>query len=180
MTKPRILGGTAKGRVLETPQRGTRPSPSRLREAIFDIVAFEPRGRFLDLFAGSGAVGLEAASRGFDVVLVELAKQAAGVIERNARTLGLGALVVRGDAIGYAEDNAGQFDVVFAAPPYPLDLRSIFDRVVASGAAKPGGLYLLQHPTGFSPALPDGFEPGSVKAHRYGSNSVTVVRVKGD
>src|SRR5690554_4424188 len=116
MTKPRILGGSAKGRVLETPQRGTRPSPSRLREAIFDIVAFEPRGRFLDLFAGSGAVGLEAASRGFDVVLIELAKQAAGVIERNARTLGLGALVVRGDAIGYAEDNAGQFDVVFAAP----------------------------------------------------------------
>src|SRR5690606_7545174 len=132
MSKPRILGGSAKGRVLETPRRGTRPSPSRLREALFDIVAFEPRGRFLDLFAGSGAVGLEAASRGFDVVLVELGKQAAAVIERNARSLGLASEVVRGDAIAYAARHRAEFDVVFAAPPYPLDLSSVFDGVVAS------------------------------------------------
>ena len=179
MSKPRILGGSAKGRALETPQRGTRPSPSRLREALFDIVAFEPRGSFLDLFAGSGAVGLEAASRGFDVVMVELAKQAAGVIERNARTLELPARVVRGDALAYAAGNPGLFDVVFAAPPYPLDLVEVFRSVVASGAARPGGLYVLQHPTGFSPALPAGFEPQALKVHRYGSNALTVIRVRG-
>ena len=177
MSKPRILGGSAKGRELETPRRGTRPSPSRLREALFDIVAFEPRGRFLDLFAGSGAVGLEAASRGFDVVMVELAKQAVGVIERNARSLGLPAKVVRGDALEYASGHAGLFDVVFAAPPYPLDLEDVFLSVVASGPAKPGGLYVMQHPTGFSPTLPDGFDKKGLKVHRYGSNSLTVIRV---
>jgi|SRR5690606_35757323 len=177
MTRPRIIGGTAKGRALETPRHGTRPSPSRLREALFDIVAFEPRGRFLDLYAGSGAVGLEAASRGFEAVCVELSPQAAAVIERNARNLGLRVEVVRGDALAYARAHAGEFDVVFAAPPYPLDLREAFLGVVSSGAARPGGLYVLQHPTGFAPELPDGFAPERVRLHRYGSNALTVVRV---
>src|SRR5690554_6896829 len=111
MTRPRIIGGTAKGRALETPRHGTRLSSSRLREALFDIVAFEPRGRFLDLYAGSGAVGLEAASRGFEAVCVELSPQAAAVIERNARNLGLRVEVVRGDALAYARAHAGEFDV---------------------------------------------------------------------
>ncbi len=176
MSKPRILGGSAKGRVLETPTRGTRPSPSRLREALFDILAFEPRGRFLDLYAGSGAIGLEAASRGFDVVLVELAKQAAAVIGRNARSLALDVEVVRGDAAAFAARHPGEFDVVFAAPPYPMDLTRVFSDVVASDAAKPGGLYVLQHPSGFALTLPDGLEPAGVKLHRYGSNALTVVR----
>lgn len=177
MPKPRIIGGSAKGRALETPERGTRPSPSRLREALFDIVAFEPRGRFLDLYSGSGAVGLEAASRGFEAVCVELARQAAAVIERNARNLGLDATVVRGDALAYARAHPAAFDVVFAAPPYPLDLREVFLGVVSAGAARPGGLYVLQHPTGFTPELPDGFGPAEAKLHRYGSNALTVLRV---
>ncbi|HEX7002214.1 MAG TPA: RsmD family RNA methyltransferase [Trueperaceae bacterium] len=177
MSKPRILGGSAKGRALETPRSGTRPSPSRLREALFDIVAFEPRGRFLDLFAGSGAVGLEAASRGFDAVLVELAKPAAAVIERNARDLGLSARVVRGDATAYAARHPGEFDVVFAAPPYPQDLEQVFRQVMSSGTARSGGLYVLQHPTGFSPALPSELAAAAHKLHRYGSNALTTVRV---
>ncbi|HEX7039216.1 MAG TPA: RsmD family RNA methyltransferase [Trueperaceae bacterium] len=177
MSRPRIIGGSAKGRAIETPRRGTRPSPARLREALFDIVAFEPRGRFLDLYAGSGAVGLEAASRGFDVVCVELAKEAAAVIARNARSLGLPVRVVRGDALAYAAEHPGQFDVVFAAPPYPLDLREAFLGVLASGAARPGGVYVLQHPTGFAPALPPGLEGAPARLHRYGSNALTVVRV---
>lgn len=179
MSKPRIIGGTAKGRPLETPRSGTRPSPSRLREALFDILAFEPRGRFLDLFAGSGAVGLEAASRGFDAVCVELSKAATAVIERNARSLGLPTQVVCADALAYAADHPSEFDVVFAAPPYPLDLTGVFLAVVGSGAAAPGGLYVLQHPAGFEPALPPGFVPARSKAHRYGSNALTVLRVPG-
>ncbi len=180
MSKPRIIGGTAKGRALETPARGTRPSPSRLREALFDIVAFEPRGRFLDLYSGSGAVGLEAASRGFDAVCVELSTQAAAVIERNARALGLPARVVRGDALAFAAASEGEFDVVFAAPPYPLDLQGVFAGVVGSGAARPGGLYVLQHPSGFEPVLPAGFDAGARKLHRYGSNALTVLRAPGE
>ena len=89
MSKPRIVGGAAKGRALETPKRGTRPSPARLREALFNILGFYPRGSFLDLYSGSGAVGLEAASRGWEATCVDLSREATAVIRKNARSLKL-------------------------------------------------------------------------------------------
>ncbi|HZJ10311.1 MAG TPA: RsmD family RNA methyltransferase [Trueperaceae bacterium] len=183
MSRPRIVGGSAKGRTLQTPASGTRPSPVRLREALFDIVAFEPRGRFLDLFAGSGAVGLEAASRGFAAVCVELAKQAAAVIAANAKALDLDVEVVRGDAIAFARSHPGRFGIVFAAPPYPLDLHKLFASVIESGAAEPSGLYVLQHPSDFKLEVPDtgplAAATREARVKRYGSNSLTLVRVPG-
>ena len=176
MSKPRIIGGSAKGRELLTPASGTRPSPVRLREALFDILAFEPRGSFLDLFSGSGAVGLEAASRGWSAVCVELAGPASDVIRRNAVAVGLDVEVVKGDALRFAEAHAGEFDVVFAAPPYPLDLAALFTQLLVAGPAAPGGLYVLQHPTGFELTLPDEMTSLSVRRKRYGSNSLTLVR----
>lgn len=176
MSKPRIIGGSAKGRELLTPASGTRPSPSRLREALFDILAFEPRGRFLDLFSGSGAVGLEAASRGWSAVCVELAGPASEVIRRNAAALGLDATVVRGDAVAYATEHVAEFDVVFAAPPYPLDLTELFGAVLASGAVSAGGLYVLQHPSDFAVTVPDALAQRDPRVKRYGSNSLTLVR----
>lgn len=179
MAKPRILGGSARGRELDTPRKGTRPSPSRLREALFDVLAFEPRGRFLDLFAGSGAVGLEAASRGWEAVCVDRASGATTVIRRNAARLGLPVTVVQDDALRYAAAHPAAFDVVFAAPPYPEDLERLFARVLASGTARPGGLYVLQHPSDMAP-LPDPAGPlaaATVRLRRYGSNAVTTVRV---
>lgn len=178
MPKPRILGGSAKGRELETPPRGTRPSPSRLREALFDVLAFEPRGRFLDLYSGSGAIGLEAASRGWETTCVELAPKAAAVIRRNASRLELPATVVVADAIGFAQANPARFHVLFAAPPYPDDLQSIFSRLLASGAVAPGGLYVLQHPSAMVVAdLPPTLANADVRVKRYGTNSITLVRV---
>jgi len=167
VAKPRIVGGSAKGRALETPGSGTRPSPSRLREALFNILEFRPRGRFLDLYSGSGAIGLEAASRGWDAVCVDLSREAAAVIRRNARALGLKAEVVQGDALRYAQEHPGAFDVVFAAPPYPLDLTDIFKTVLEAGVAKPGGLYIFQHPTGLE--LP--FTEATRRV--YGSNALS-------
>lgn len=177
MPKPRILGGTAKGRELETPVRGTRPSPARLREALFDVLAFEPRGRFLDLYSGSGAIGLEAASRGWDATCVELAPKAAAVVRRNAARLGLPVTVVTADALAYAAAHAAAFRVLFAAPPYPDDLSRIFSTLLASGAVAPGGLYVLQHPTGMElPPLPPALGAAEPRVKRYGSNTVTYVR----
>jgi 16S rRNA (guanine(966)-N(2))-methyltransferase RsmD len=176
MSKPRIIGGSAKGRELMTPDSGTRPSPSRLREALFDILAFEPRGRFLDLFAGSGAVGLEAASRGWSSVCVELAGPASDVIRRNATALGLAVEVVTGDAVAYALGHPAGFDVVFAAPPYPLDLTELFTAVLTARPVAPGGLYVLQHPTGFEPQVPEGVASQEPRLKRYGTNSLTLVR----
>ena len=143
MSKPRIIGGTAKGRVLDVPKSGTRPSPSRLREALFNIIGFRPRGTFLDLYSGSGAVGLEAASRGWQATCVDLSRDAARVIRKNAHALKLDAQIVQGDALAYAKTHSG-FSVVFAAPPYPLALELIFEAILAAEVAE---LYIFQHPS---------------------------------
>ena len=184
MSRPRILGGQAKGMPLDTPPRGTRPSPSRLREALFDMLQFRERGAFLDLYAGSGAIGLEAASRGFPAVLVELDRTAAGVLRRNARRLRLDAEIVQGDALETARRRPAAFEVVFAAPPYPLDLIAIFAAILAGGAARPGGLYLFQHPTGLDvaaglagPLAAAAVPAPAVSVRRYGSNAITRIAV---
>ncbi len=180
MAKPRIVGGSARGRELETPRKGTRPSPARLREALFDVLAFEPRGPFLDLFSGSGAVGLEAASRGWEpVVLVDLSADACAVMRRNAARLDLPVTVVKDDAVRFVRSRPAAFDVVFAAPPYPADLVRLFQGILASGAARPGGLYVLQHPSNhtFEPDRMGPLAGAQVRTRRYGSNAVTFVRV---
>lgn len=183
MSKPRILGGSAKGMPLDTPVRGTRPSPSRLREALFDALQFRERGPFLDLYAGSGAVGLEAASRGFPATLVELDKAAAEVLRRNAGRLGLRAEIVQRDALKVARERSGRYEVVFAAPPYPLDLVSIFAEIVRCGPARPGGTYVFQHPTHLDVAgalggvLSEAEVDAAPTVRRYGSNALTRIGV---
>jgi len=181
MARPRILGGSARGMPLDTPRRGTRPSPSRLREALFDALQFRERGPFLDLYAGSGAVGLEAASRGWPATLVERDRRAAAVLRGNARRLPLAAdaEVVEDDALRVAAARRGRYDIVFAAPPYPLDLASTFARIVDAGPAGPGGLYLFQHPASLDLAgelTARGTaraEVSAARTKRYGSNAVT-------
>jgi len=171
VSKPRIIGGTAKGRSLETPKRGTRPSPSRLREALFNILEFHERGTFLDLYSGTGAMGLEAASRGWESTCVDLNKVAAKIIQKNAQTLKLKTEVVQGDALKFAQTSTKKFDVVFAAPPYPLELTPIFQTIFDSEVALEGGLYIFQHPSKLKLSLEQagqGIEPESVR--RYGSN----------
>src|SRR5690606_13994185 len=126
MAKPRIVGGSARGRELETPKKGTRPSPSRLREALFDVLAFEPRRRVLDLFSGSGAGGLEAASRGGEATIVDLAAEACAVMRRNPARLDFPVTVVKDNAVRYASSRPAAFDVLFAAPPYTADLRRLY------------------------------------------------------
>jgi 16S rRNA (guanine966-N2)-methyltransferase len=167
MSKPRILGGQAKGRSLDIPKQGTRPSPAMLREALFNMLAFRERGAFLDLYSGSGAVGLEAASRGWEAFCVDLSREAAQVIRGNARALKLRVQVVQGDALAYAREHPRTFDVVFAAPPYPLELPPLFQAILDAGPAAPGGLYVFQHPSRLH--LPHG------ERRVYGSNAVTLI-----
>ncbi len=175
MSKPRILGGSARGRQLETPARGTRPTPAKLRQAVFDSLQFQS-GHFLDLFGGSGAMGLEAASRGWQVTTVELAPRAANIIRDNARRLGLKITVVQGDALAYAAGNTG-FDVVFASPPYTLpNLGEVYPAIVHAGPAAAGGLYMLQHPTGLELAASSLPAWAAVRRRVYGNNTLSVIR----
>jgi len=175
VAKPRILGGYAKGRPLLTPREGTRPSPAKLRAAVFDILqSYEP-GTFLDLFAGSGGVGLEAASRGWDATLVELAGPACRVIEQNARALKLQANVIQDDALRFATQHRHTFDCVFAAPPYPLDLADVFSHILKAHVQTETGVVLLQHPTSFDVETEchDALGGQPTKRYRYGSNTLT-------
>ena len=180
MSRPRIIAGTAKGRPLQTPRRGTRPSPSRVREALFDILQVQGPDTFLDLYAGSGAVGLEAASRGWDATLVDLAGGAVAVIRRNVRDLDLDAKVVRADALRFAEEHPRSAHVVFAAPPYPDDLHRIFQRIVDAGTAEAEGTYVFQHPTDMELELTVRGDPAELDRRSYGSNTLSFLAVPAD
>lgn len=122
----RIIAGDLGGRRLAVPAKGTRPTTDRVREALFSRLdhADALRGmRVLDLFAGSGALGLEALSRGAaSVVLVEANAGAARVLADNVRELGVGAaaIVVRERVAAYLARTVERFDVVVIDPPYDL------------------------------------------------------------
>ncbi|GBF05947.1 SAM-dependent methyltransferase, rRNA adenine N-6-methyltransferase family [Deinococcus aerius] len=166
----RILGGSAKGRALKVPA-SARPSGARLRKSLFDLLASRaPSGTFLDLHGGSGAVGLEAASRGYEVTLIEKNAGAIRALEENARLLGLPVRLLRGDALGLLP-RLGQFDVVFSDPPYVQDIPKLTATLLASGVVAPGGLLVCQHPD--KTHLPEA--PGYEREERvYGSNTLTL------
>jgi 16S rRNA (guanine966-N2)-methyltransferase len=117
----RVVAGEFKGRRLEAP-RGmrTRPTADRVREALFSMLGDVSGARVLDLFAGSGALGIEALSRGAaSAVFVERDPRAAAAIERNLSSLGLDQRVLRQDALRFmARAEGGTFDLVFCDPPY--------------------------------------------------------------
>ncbi|MFK5634748.1 MULTISPECIES: 16S rRNA (guanine(966)-N(2))-methyltransferase RsmD [unclassified Ornithinimicrobium] len=141
----RIIAGRAGGRTIATPRgAGTRPTTDRVREAIFSRVEalLDLEGaRVLDLYAGSGALGLEALSRGATALLaVEKHRPTAALVDRNAVTLGLtGQVQVRAGAVErvLAEPHSGPgFDLVLADPPYPLveeELTGVLELLVAGG-----------------------------------------------
>ena len=150
----RITGGAARGRRLKS-ARGVRPTHSRVRESLFDIWAGRVAGaRFADLFAGVGAVGLEALSRGAaNAVFVEAAAGAAQAIRDNAAALGLAerATVVRGDVVRALRRPASagwRFDLAFVDPPYAEAGRGerTLQALDEAGALEAGAQVAWQHP----------------------------------
>ena len=116
----RIVAGEFRGRRLTAP-RGvlTRPTADRVREALFSMLGDVTGARVLDLYAGSGALGIEALSRGAEsAVFVERDPRAVAAIERNLESLGLRQQVVRQDAARFLTRTEGMFDLVFCDPPY--------------------------------------------------------------
>ena len=116
----RVVAGEFKGRRLAAP-RGTRtrPTADRVREALFSMLGDVGGARVLDLYAGSGALGIEALSRGAaSAVFVELDPAALAAIERNLEPLDVEASVARADALRWLGRAEGPFDLVFCDPPY--------------------------------------------------------------
>jgi 16S rRNA (guanine966-N2)-methyltransferase len=116
----RVVAGEFKGRRLSAP-RGTRtrPTADRVREALFSMLGDVEGARVLDLYAGSGALGIEALSRGADsAVFVERDPNAVAAIERNLAAIGVDAELVRDDVARFLARADGEFELVFCDPPY--------------------------------------------------------------
>jgi 16S rRNA (guanine966-N2)-methyltransferase len=116
----RVVAGAFKGRRLSAPRGArTRPTADRVREALFSMLGDVDGARVLDLYAGSGALGIEALSRGAaTAVFVERDPAAVAAIERNLTAVGVEAVVVRQDVLRYLAGAEGPFELVFCDPPY--------------------------------------------------------------
>ena len=165
----RIVAGQFGGRRLVMPKdTRVRPTADRVREAWMSILGEELNGaRVLDLFAGSGALGLEALSRGAEsATFVELNPPSLRALDENISNLGAesAATVHRGDAMRYAERLAERaFDIVFADPPYTIDYAA---RLVALFRKNPFGRILsVEHPSSL--------EVGGDSTRRYGDTAIT-------
>lgn len=129
----RIISGSARGRTLKVPSAGTRPTSDRVRESIFNALQHRVGNwdelHVLDLYAGSGALALEALSRGASgATAVDKSPAAAAIIKSNAATLGLNLTVVTASVESFAARPAARaFDVVFIDPPYELASTAISD-----------------------------------------------------
>ncbi|MCU1469731.1 MAG: methyltransferase [Glaciihabitans sp.] len=164
------------------PPKGTRPTTDRVREALFNVLSarLELTGSaVLDLYAGSGALGLEALSRGAAVAtFVEADARAAAVIRRNIDTLGLtGATVLTRPVVRVLETTAGApVDLVVADPPYDLDaaeIQAMLAALASGGWTRPGTVVAVERRAG-DPLLiwPEGFSPW--RQRRYGDTRVEI------
>jgi 16S rRNA (guanine966-N2)-methyltransferase len=165
----RIIAGRFKGTALATPRSdATRPTSDRLRETIFNILAhgigLDLDGvRVLDLFAGTGALGFEAISRGArHATFVDEAVEPRGLIRRNMETMGLNgvAKILRRDATKLGPAGTIEpFDLIFADPPYDKGLGELaLASAKAGGWLAPGAICVLEERANAVIALPDGFE----------------------
>jgi 16S rRNA (guanine(966)-N(2))-methyltransferase RsmD len=145
----RVITGTLRGRTLKAPKGlATRPVPARVREALFAILGDMSGARVLDLFAGTGAIGIEALSRGADsAVFVDSGAEQCRVIRANLDALGVRGEVVRADVFSTIKRFARSgsvFDFVFADPPYERGLsHTALELVCGRGLLSPRGIMAL-------------------------------------
>nr|VFK24418.1 MAG: 16S rRNA m(2)G-966 methyltransferase [Candidatus Kentron sp. MB]VFK30679.1 MAG: 16S rRNA m(2)G-966 methyltransferase [Candidatus Kentron sp. MB]VFK75349.1 MAG: 16S rRNA m(2)G-966 methyltransferase [Candidatus Kentron sp. MB] len=159
-----IIAGRWKRRRLTVPAvSGLRPTPGRVRETLFNWLGGEICGaRCLDLFAGSGALGFEAVSRGAaEVVLVDRHKAVIDNLVLTVRKLAASEItVMRSDALRYLKRSSRHFDLVFLDPPFDGPLLETSCRLLAEGRllSETARIYLEMRRPGFQPLLPDRWE----------------------
>ncbi len=172
----RVIAGTYRSRILKSLKgRALRPTSDRLRVTLFNVLGPRVAGsRFIDLFAGTGAIGIEALSRGAgEVVFVENHAPAAALIRRNLESLGIrnGATVVAVDALrglemlaSGKEGKTPQYDYVFLDPPYAAanDYARVLESLGSGNLIAPGGVVIAEHRRSFD--LPE--EAGALQRYR--------------
>jgi 16S rRNA (guanine(966)-N(2))-methyltransferase RsmD len=186
----RIITGSAKGKRLVTLEgEATRPTSERIKEAIFSSIQFETENRrVLDLFAGSGQMGLEAMSRGAaSVTFIDSSREAMEIVKENARTTGFfdKCRYLVSDYGNYIRKASGRdtYDLVFIDPPYAAECcADAVGRLLRAGLLIPGAIVVLESGT----EEPDMTDPRFsrfevIKSTRYGKKSlVNILFYKGD
>lgn len=177
----KILGGTARGRVLKSGPKhpALRPILARVKKSLFDILYGRvPNSRFLDLFAGTGAVGLEALSRGAShVAFVEKDRRSIHLLKENLAKLGFDsrARIYQLDATANLRPVEGPFHLIFLGPPYKEELVSeTLAQIAGAGLLAAEGVIIAQHHKKESIRLPS--ETEVFRNEKYGDTSLTFIR----
>ncbi|MDR3206903.1 MAG: 16S rRNA (guanine(966)-N(2))-methyltransferase RsmD [Oscillospiraceae bacterium] len=177
----RVVTGTARGRKLKpVPGEATRPTTASVKEAVFSIIQFEIEGRrVLDLFAGTGQLGIEALSRGAaQAVFVDNNSAALAVVRDNLAVTGLEekAAVVASDALSYVTARPEPFDIILLDPPYRSSLLTdVMARLSTVDILRPGGIIVCETAADLAPPAP----PASCvlsRTYRYGTQAVCLYR----
>lgn len=183
----RVITGTARGRrLLELEGQETRPTTDRVKEGLFSALQFEIEGaRVLDLFAGTGQLGIECLSRGAaSATFVDMRGDAVALVKKNLVLTDLAdrAAVINGNARDFVVRTSERFDLIFLDPPYGSDwLEEILTRIAAPGfdILRPCGIIAAEHPIEkILPALPPPFR--LQRTYRYGRIAVSLFRRDGN
>ncbi len=177
----RVITGKARGVNLKTPEgMQTRPTTDRVKEAIFSIIHFDiPGARVLDLFGGTGQLGIEALSRGAkSAVFVDSGDKACALIKENLRRTKLEAdgKIVRADYLEYLKRCRERFDIVLLDPPYAeVFLENALKKLTEIDILESGGIIVAERPVGKE--LPWDF-PGFTRSkdYKYGQTLITLYR----
>lgn len=175
----RVITGSAKGRRLkELEGLETRPTTDRVKEGMFNILQFDIEGRrVLDLFAGTGQLGIECLSRGAaSAVFVDRRVHAVQLIRKNLALTGLQdrAQVVEGDSLAYLKSVRTPFDLIFLDPPYQTGLlEEAVSQIALLDVLAPHGIIIAEHPAGQALSAP----PYRIhRTYRYGKIGLTTCR----
>jgi len=177
----RVITGKARGVTLKTPDGlQTRPTTDRVKEALFSIINFDiPGSRVLDLFGGTGQLGIEALSRGAkSAVFVDAGEPACRLIRENLKRTKLEAdgKVVRSDYLAYLNRCREQFDIIFLDPPYAeVFLENSLKRIAEIDILQSNGIIVTERPLGKElPWELEGFSRS--KDYKYGNTLLTIYR----
>jgi 16S rRNA (guanine(966)-N(2))-methyltransferase RsmD len=180
----RVITGKARGVQLKTPDGlTTRPTTDRVKEALFSIIQFEiPMARVLDLFGGTGQLGIEALSRGAkSAVFVDAGEPACRLIKENLRRTKTeaDAKVIRADYLEYLKRCAEKFDIIFLDPPYAeVFLENALKCITQIDILQSGGIIVTERP--LEKELPWEFEGFTrSKDYKYGKTVLTIYRKNG-
>ena len=177
----RVITGSAGGRKLKSPSGdAVRPTADQVKQAVFNILQFDLEGRrVLDLFGGTGQLGIEALSRGArEAVFVDSDRSSAALIRENLKTCGMKAEVLQTDALSYLQ-RGGKFDIIFVDPPYDAGLYGpVLERINAVDNLTEGGIIIVEARAG--EALPAMKAPyRMLREKKYGSVKIGLYTKEG-